>query len=265
MENKNQGGNESSTALELAYQALEILNDRDRIYDLAGRRFAFYCVQVEEYFNQHCFRLGVLGNPNRGKTTFVASSVGALSVYGIQAIYADLDVYTQSGLAMFGMIGWEDRPKNHDLSEEVVLKNIQRYSELSSGLVVADFPGRFDNPYHADRLASTDLALILAKTEKERLGWIELAENTNTPWLWLESKRKFRVAPPILPFIFGLDRTANWDVKIFVILTRVIQAIAIMREISLIHPWPFFTEAERVVLEEVLDFLCAPLGGFDFT
>jgi len=93
----------------LAKKSGEILQDEGKVYDLVGKRLAWWAVGVEAGLKESPFRLGIVGFPNRGKTTFAYSMFSLLKAYGMSAQYVDLDVHSNSGPAIAGEIEWRDR------------------------------------------------------------------------------------------------------------------------------------------------------------
>lgn len=247
---------------QLLEETRSILSDPEETIDLVGRRFALRCIEIQRYFSQTggSFRLAIVGNPNRGKTTFAASAADILRLYGVHSNCFDLDVYTQSMRAMTGEISWSQRPKRSDISRSEVLQNIKLYREAGPGLVIGDFPGKPGNPYQSSRLKASDLVLILVCSLEEKDLWTDLSVKAQKISLWLQSKKSWDINPPLHPFISDLDRCLkSGSIEIQIILTRILEVIAEVRGVPLTNPWNFFTEAQRTVLEEVFDFMYAPL------
>lgn len=246
---------------ELVKQAEGILADPEEVYDLAGKRFALRCVELEPFLTSDTFRLGVVGNPNRGKTTYAHSCYQALKMYGFPTSYSDLDIYSVSGQAISGQVRWEERPKRPKPSPREVRESIKAHEKAGPGMVVGDFPGKVDDPYQRDRLKATDLAIVLGVNIADRRGWQELVTGSEVPALWLRSQLDRTLRYPLDPTIYALNREPkHTDLDVLTSLTKILEVVAEMRDVSLSDPWPFFTEAERVVLEEVLDFQFAPFA-----
>lgn len=259
MERKNTGID--PRVAELVRRAENILSEPERVYDLVGRRLALRCVELEASFSLDAFRLGVVGNPNRGKTTLAYSYYRALEIYGFPTAYFDLDIYSYSGLAISGEVDWEKRPKRSDAPQKEVEESILAFREAGPGIVIGDFPGRVDNLYQLDRLKTVDLAIILGVSIDDRRGWQELIGKSGVSALWLRSQLDKTPSYPLDPTLYGLDREPKpADLDVLTSLTRILEVVAKMKGVSLSSPWPLFTEAERLILEEVLDFNFAPLA-----
>jgi len=251
--------NTSIDPRELTKQAKDILSEPEQIYGLAGKRFALRCAELESSLGSNAFRLGIVGNPNRGKTTLAYSYYRALEIFGLPTAYFDLDIYSYSGLAISGEIDWEKRPKRLDASQKEVEGSILAFKGIDSGMVIGDFPGRADNLYQLNRLRAVDLAIVLGTDVADRSDWQELVEKSGTSFLWLRSRLNGALCYPFDPTIYALDRKprpAGLDVLIS--LTRILEVVAEIRGVSLSDPWSPFTEAERLILEEVLDLNFAP-------
>ena len=102
---------------------------------------------MENYFADHVYRLGIVGDPNRGKTTLAYTYYDLLNKFSFPARYYDLDIYSPSGKAIAGTISWDERKKEPNVSEKAVVSSINCLKKIQGGLVVVDFPGRRDNPY----------------------------------------------------------------------------------------------------------------------
>ncbi len=250
----------------LAAQASDILHNYDHTYDLVGRRLALRGIELTPHLQTLPFRLGVVGNPNLGKTTLAYSYFKLLEVYGVPTQYVDLDLYSQSGPAIAGEIAWDQRTKRNAVPEEEVLSSIAAYNNIPAGLVVADFPGRISNPHNPERIRGTDLILILTEKDEDRYAWMKLVSDNRRPFLWLQSVPSLQRTVPIHPSVRELMRKPKpFSIDVMISLTRILEMIAEMNTIPLHDIWTHLTQAERVVLEEVLDFEFAPLSPSSFS
>lgn len=253
--------NTNPRVTELVKQAEGILADPEGVYDLAGKRLALRCVELEPFLTPDTFRLGIVGNPNRGKTTYAYSCYQALEMYRFPAVYFDLDIYSVSGLAISGQVRWEERPKRSKPSMTEIRELIRGYKEAGPGIVVGDFPGRVDSPYQLDCLKAVDLAIILGVSTADRKAWQELVGKSGVPALWLRSQLDKTPSYPLDPTVYALNREPKpTDLDVLTSLTRILEVVAEMKGVSLSSPWSFFSEAERMILEEVLDFNFAPFA-----
>ncbi len=253
-----------SEVAELAEESREILSSPARVGDLACRRFALRCVQLKEHFENNVFRLGVVGNPNRGKTTYAYSCYRNLKLFHFPSSYTELDIYSPSGEAIAGRIGWNERIIRSTANEEEVRQSINEYLKVSKGIAIADFPGRPENPYQPDRLGELDLALILGSNIKDQEKWRQVVSSVGVSWTWLNTRLNPGPRLQINPTIYGLRREPKpFALDIIVSLTRILEIAAEMNGVPLVdiyEEYPGeFSEAERVVLEETLDFEFAPI------
>lgn len=243
----------------LAEEARKILESRDLVYDLAGRRLALTATQLQDHLSrpENTFHLAIVGSPNRSKTTYAYSCYKVLKAYDIPASYHDLDLYTQSGKAISGEIDWSYRIKRgfDEVPEEEVVQSIRAFLEDRPGVAIADFPGKLNDPYQTDRLKGVDLAIILGRDRGDVGGWERLCSNVGVKRRFLISETK----PPLpyvtlYPSFFNLTRTVRVSPMMLVSVTSILQEIAQIRGVK-ISPWEsYFSKAERVVLGEILDF-----------
>ncbi len=243
----------------LVAESRKIWSDTDAVYDLAGRRFALRCAELEPYFRSRTFRLGIIGNPNRGKTTLAFSAHKTFGLYGFPSQYVDLDIYTHSGRAISGEIGWAQRPKRADAPRREVLESVRRFRKARRGIIVGDFPGRPDNPYQGERLKAVDMALVLGDNPKERLTWLAMAAKVGKPATWLRTNEAYTRKFPMDPTVYNLNRDVHpATLDLLTALTRILENVARLVGVKTADPGAFFSEPERVILEEVLDFEFAP-------
>lgn len=251
----------------LVTEGEKILHSPERVLDLAGRRAALRMVDVEDYFRDHTFRLGIVGNPNRGKTTYAYSLYTSLKDSMFPAHYVDLDIYSQSGPAIAGRIAWDERPKRNDAPKRDVMESLRKFKNVQPGLVIADFPGRADNPYQPRRAKALDMAVLLGDDPTDRDKWMRILEHAHKPYLWMRTRPDGKRTYPLDPTIYHLDREPKpHSLDITTSQTRILEVIANMRDIPLHDIWKMgiFTEPERMILEEVLDFEFAPYAkGYD--
>ncbi|MCH7730140.1 hypothetical protein IID21_01260 [Patescibacteria group bacterium] len=244
---------------DLAEEAHKILEDQKLVYDLAGKRLALRTVELEAYLSQpeNTFRLAIVGPPNRSKTTYAYSVYSVLKKYDLSTHYLDLDLYTESGLAISGMIDWAQRTKRtlEEVGEEKILESIKTFGNLKGGIVVGDFPGKIDDPYQTQRLKQTELAIILAKDHEEIKEWSDLCSTLGVKYRWLISETEPPLKYEILyPSFYNLTRNVRFSPMILVSVTSILEEIAAIRNITLSNVGAHFSQPERVVLEEVLDF-----------
>lgn len=252
----------------LVEQGRAILDNPERVYDLAGRRLALRLIKVEDYFKKHSFHLGIVGNPNRGKSTYAYSCFRTLELYQFPAQYFDLDIYSNSGLALRGIVNWEDRPKRLDAPKKETLLSIKAYNDIKPGIVFGDFPGRPSNPYQARRVQSSDMAIVLGDDPEDRKAWHHIVSKTHTPSLWLRTRSDHTRTYPIDPTVYGLNRTPKpGGLDIITSLTRIIEVITKQIGLPMDNIWKTlpngitpFTEPERLILQEILDFEFAPFA-----
>lgn len=253
MERKSIGTD--SRVAELVRQAENILSEPERVYDLVGKRLALCCVELKAPFSLNAFRLGIVGHPNRGKTTLAYSYYQALETYGLPTAYFDLDIYSYSGRAISGEIDWRERSKRPDAPRKEVEESILAFREVGPGVVIGDFPGKVDNLYQLRRLEAVDLAIVLGVSRNDREGWQELIGKSGISSLWFRTQLDKTPRYPLDPTLYGLNRKPKTtDLGVLTSLTRILEVAAEMKGVSLSNPWPLFDEAERLILEELLDF-----------
>ena len=204
--------------------------------------------------------MGILGNPNVGKTTFGAKAYEMLQLYGVTASHLfDLDSYSPSVEAALGKIAWDERVKKNEISAKEFISSIEEFLSLK-GLVIADFPGQIEDKFQVHRILTLDLGFVLANNANDRTSWLWVLKSLGKPFVWLQSRIVADLSNPIDPFITNLNRNAyQFDVRILIILTRIIEHIAYQTGMELTDIDAFFTQAERIVLHEFLDFFYAPL------
>ena len=245
---------------QLIKQSKEIVDSPGDMYDLAGKRFALYALQLLPYFENNSIHIGIVGNPNRGKTSFAFSATELMSHYGLPALYFDLDDYTKSGGAISGSISWAERKKRELVPPEEINQTIADFSK-SHGLVIGDFPGRADDIYQNQRVSSLDMAILMTTGKEDSIEWKKLLEESNIPTSRLiigKHRGQTSDHDPIAPYI--VRERKPFTIPMIIACTRTLVNIACIKDVSLIEPWSEMSQAERVVLEEVLDFEFAPIG-----
>jgi len=266
----------------MAQESLAILNDSEKVYDLAGKRLALRCLNIAPFFDdlENPFRLGIIGPSNRGKTTFTWDLYSLLLAYwpsqlGILPTVHDLDIFTNSLPAAAGIIKWKDRKKNPHPSPEEERASIAEFRTLRGGIIIADVPGKLTGDYTPHRVAACHAVVILVDSIKEIPAWRKLTTESGIPAAWLISdpKHKGPVATKrvIHPTVFDLNREPRpFRVSLITTLTRILEMIARSRNIPLLNIWslidpdtndPAFSKAERILLQEYLDFYYAPFTG----
>ena len=243
----------------LAEEARKILENRELVYDIAGRRLALVASNLNDYLSrpENTFHIAIVGNPNRSKTTYAYSCYEDLEEYGVPSSYHDLDIYTQSGKAIAGEIAWNQRIKRslREISETEITKSIQSYHKDQSGVVIADFPGKLDDPYQIERLKGSDLAIVLGRDREEIRRWEKLCSDNNVGHRFLISETQPPLPYTVLyPSFYNLTRKPRFSPMLLVSVTSVLQQIAEMRSLNLPGWERYFNKAELVVLREVLDF-----------
>lgn len=245
-----------------AQEAGKILDDPVKVFKLIFRRIEILkaCLIEPLSREENATRVAVVGYPNRGKTTFAYSVAQILDGLGFPANYVDLDIYTQSGLAMSGEVSWSNRPKNDfkkNPSQEMQNQNrvLKSYTETKPGIVIGDCPGRIDNPSNKLFLKNSDFAVILCANLTEMNAWAKLCSEAGVGHFWLISKPKIDMNPPIYPQISKLNRQTKLDYQTMIAATDLLFLFADIRNIQVPEYENFFTNPELVVLEEHLDFL----------
>lgn len=243
----------------LADEARAILENRELVNDVVGRRLALFAVTLKDHLSipQNSFHLAILGNPNRSKTTYSYSCYEVLETYGVPTSYHDLDIYTQSGKAIAGEIAWDKRVKRDlgEIPETEIDQSIQSYRKDQSGVVIADFPGKLDDPYQIERIRGSDFAIVLGRNREEIRPWERLCTGNKVRHRFLVSETEPPLSYSVLyPSFYNLTREPRFSPMLLVSVTSILQEIADMRGLSLPKWESFFSKAERVVLGEVLDF-----------
>jgi len=243
----------------LADEAREILENRELVYDITGRRLALVAINLKDYLSRpgNTFHLAIVGNPNRSKTTYAYSCYEVLKEYGVPSSYHDLDIYTQSGKAIAGEISWDQRIKRglSEISETEIGQSIQSYHKDQSGVVIADFPGKLDDPYQIERLKGSDLAIVLGRDREEIRRWERFCTDNDVRHRFLISETELPL-PYVVPYpsFYNLTREPRFSPMLLASVTSILQEIANIRGLSLPKWESYFSKAERVVLCEVLDF-----------
>lgn len=243
----------------LVEESRKILNDRELIYDLAGKRLALRAIELRGHLSEpaNTFRLAIIGNPNRSKTTYAYSCYSVLKTYDVPAKYHDLDVYTQSGMSISGVIGWNERVKRtlEEIPKEEIHESIQTFIDDVPGIVIGDFPGKIEDPYQAQRLEKADLAIILAKDPEEVEEWAKLCTSLGVGYRWLISETEPPLPYDILyPSFYNLTREVRFSPMMLISATSILEEIAAIRDLTLSNIENCFSQAELVVLQEILDF-----------
>jgi len=246
-------------------EGTEILADPDRVHELAGRRLALRCLELESLFESRVFRVGIVGNPDRGKTTYAYSCFKTLEVLDFPASYTDLDIYSACGVSISGHVPWEKRPRNRNPTSEEVKANIQSYYQVTSGIAIADFPGMAHDEYQPERLAAVDLAIVLGRNNLDRLDWERVIDENGISRIWLHTRLDQSVRMLIQPAVYNLKRNPRpMEIDIITSLTRILEIAAEMKGKQLVDIYKrypdAFSETERMVLEEVLDLEFAPIA-----
>ena len=244
----------------------KILADPERVHELAGRRLAFRVVELEDHFRTHRYRLGIVGNPNKGKTTYAYSCFETLRKYHFPTHYVDLDIYAPSELAIRGQEDWKKRLKRSDAPKEEVLASIAAFRATGPGIIFGDFPGLPDKPFQPRRVRAVDMAIVLGDDPVDRGKWLNRLAKAKKPTLWLRTRSDNARVYPLDPTIYGLNRKSRPNsLDIVTSLTRILEVIGKNIGIPLANVWEAlpngripFSEPEHLVLQEVLDFEFAP-------
>jgi hypothetical protein len=243
----------------------EILADPERVHELAGRRLALRCVELESFFQSQVFRIGIVGNPDRGKTTYAYSCFKTLEVLGFPTSYTDLDIYSACGVSISGRVPWEHRPRNRNPTPEEVEANIQAYKQVTSGIAIADFPGMARDRYQQQRLGLVDLAIVLSHFYNlDRREWDEVIDTAGVSSTYLETRQESQPRMVNLPSVYNLNRQPRpLEIDIMVSVTKILEIAAEMKDVPLVDIYErypdAFSQAEIIILEEVLDFEFAPI------
>lgn len=250
----------------LVLEGRKILADPERVHELAGRRLAFRLVELEDHFSTHSYRLGIVGNPNRGKSTYAFSCYETLSNYRFPTHYVDLDIYAPSGLALSGEEDWKKRVKRPIAPKEEVLDSIREFRSTGPGIIFGDFPGLPDKPFQPRRVRAVDMAIVLGDNPTDRAKWLDRLTKAKKNALWLRTRPDQTRTYPLDPTIYALNRKPRPNsLDIVTSLTRILEVIAKQIGIPLANIWERlpngnlpFTEPERLVLADILDFEFAP-------
>lgn len=253
----------------LVDEGRKILNDPEQVYDLAGKRLMLRVVELNDYFKNHSVRIGIVGRPDRGKSTYAFSCFRSLELRGLPTQYVDLDIYSNSGLALQGIVKWDDRPKRPDAPKNETLASINAYKHAKPGVIFGDFPGWPDNPYQGQRVRASDMAVVLGDDAKDRDAWFRIVSKTHKPSLWLRTRKDNERTFPIDPTVYNLNRIPRPNgLDIITSLTRILEVIAKQRRIPLIDIWKplpdgrvAFSDPEQLILREFLDFEFAPYAA----
>lgn len=252
----------------LVHEGGKILADPEWVHELAGRRLAFRLVELEDHFSTHSYRLGIVGNPNRGKSTYAYSCYETLNNYHFPTHYVDLDIYAPSGMALTGEADWQKRLKRIDAPKEEVLASIAAFRTTGPGIVFGDFPGLPDKPYQPRRVRAADMAVVLGDNPADRAKWLARLSKAKKNALWLRTRADRIRDYPLDPTIYELNRESRANsLDVVTSLTRILEVIAKNVGISLANVWEKlpngrtpFSEPERLVLAEILDFEFAPFA-----
>lgn len=246
-------------AFKLASQAGEILKNPERVYDLVGRRLALTSIALKNHFldTKNTFRLGVIGNPNVGKTTYSYSISKILELYKTPTTYIDLDVHTESGRAMSGEITWEERRKrkSDEIPLEEVNENIAKFANAGPGIVIGDFPGRISNEFNPQRLKRANLALIFGRNYSDVIPWMDFCTKCNVGYRFAISREDLSLKVPIYPQVDDLNRKFQITTPLMASATSILLEASKLTDGPKINFDNFFSQPELVVLEEVYDFL----------
>lgn len=240
----------------LVRESEKILENPEEVYDLAGKRLALRGLQLKEHFSkpENTVRFAVVGNSNLGKTTYSYTVAQILDLYSIPVNYVDLDLHTQSGLAMAGVTNsWVTT--RAEIPEDEINKSIKDFAQSGPGIVLGDFPGRLENPHQVNRLKTSSLALIFALNLKERDEWAELCDKAGVGFRWVISRRSTSLQGPLYPQTVGLERRVIFSASILASATSIVEEAAQITNAPKSTYQNFFSQPELVVLEEVLDFL----------
>lgn len=243
----------------LVEESRKILDDRELIYDLAGKRLALRAIELKGHLSDpaNAFHLAIVGNPNRSKTTYAYSCYSVLKTYDVPVKYHDLDVYTQSGMAISGVIDWNKRVKRTlvEIEEKEISQSIQTFINDTPGIIIGDYPGRIKDQYQAQRLEKADLAIILAKDSEEVKKWAKLCTSLGVGYRWLISETEPPLPYEVLyPSFYNLTREVRFSPMMLVSATSILEEIAAIKDIPLSNIESYFSQAELVVLQEILDF-----------
>lgn len=244
----------------LVNESRKILNDPNRVFELAKTRLFFLATELLDHFNkpENTFRIAVIGDTNLGKTTFAYSVFNILRNHcSFPAYYIDLDLHTESGSAISGKIKWEERRKRtqKEIPPQKIHDSINLFAKSGPGITLGDFPGRIDNPSQIERLNQANLALIFALDKGGKDQWARLCTKAGIGYRWVISRTTPSLENPIYPQITGLRRRVIFDTEITTSVTSILEEAAEMTGAPKSVYENIFTQAELVVLQEYLDFL----------
>ena len=235
-----------------------IVHDPEELYDLAGKRLALITSLLGEHFkkSENTFRIAVVGNPNLGKTTLSYSLARILDLYGISSTYVDMDVYSNSGPAISGEIGWDQRIKRNanQVTQEEIQARTDQFEKTSPGIIFGDFPGRIGNLHQIEQLSKANIALILSTSIEQRKNWEEECAKAGIGYWWLISNEHVSPDPPFHPQVAGMKRRAIISPAMFATATTILLDAARMTDAPKANYQFAFMGPELLVLEELLDF-----------
>jgi len=244
--------------LKLNSEVRRLLKRPEEIGDLLGRRLALIAGLTQGHFTdpRNTFRIAVIGDPNLGKTTYSYSVAKILEMYGTPSSYFDLDVYTESGRAISGEKGWQERRKRSltQIKRREIKENIRKFGKIKPGIVIGDFPGMSSDKFQVERIHMANMALIFAGDYKHLDPWIKLCTRAHIYHRFLISRPKFSMEPPIYPQINRLYRKPISNLPLIASATSLLLESNEMTHGPKIEIGMHFNDAERTILEEIFDF-----------
>ena len=166
-------------------------------------------IELEDHCRTRPYLLGIVGNPNKGKSTYAYSCYETLGNYHFPTHYVDLDIYAPSGLAISGEENWKTRLKRSDASKEDILASIARFRATGPGIVFGDFPGLPDKPYQPRRVRAVDMAIVLGDDPADRAKWLDRISKVKQNALWLRTRPDDIRVYPLHPTIYDLNRKSR--------------------------------------------------------
>ena len=110
-------------------------------------------------------------------------------------------------------------------------------------------------------MKAMDQVLILWGDNEELQGWQALVADAGVPFLWCRSLITIDSKTALHPSVVSADREViPLQLSVTTSLTKILKVIASDKGIPVQDVGGIFSEAERTVLEEVLDVMHAPFA-----
>lgn len=115
------------------------------------------------------------GFDNAGKSTLACSLYRALQNQGVETSLYELDRWSDTHEPILGKKSWQQRQKVPEVSVSEYAEFAGKFINHSSGVVLGDIEGRYQNPHIRCLKGSADYALLLTRDPIEK--------DQNTEWL----------------------------------------------------------------------------------